>query len=401
MAAEAVFVWQGRDGGGADQSGEVAAPSLRFARAQLRRQGIAVQRLRRKRVWPSLRRGVAAKDIALFSRQMATMMRAGLPVVQAFDIVASSAKGPRYMALVRAVRDDVATGAPLAEALGRHPEAFDRLYRALVAVGEHTGTLETMLARIAVYQETAAATRRKLRKAMTYPLLVVFAAVAVAGVLLTQVVPQFQTVFAAAGAELPALTRAVIRASDLVQAWWWVLLLAPLAVAVAAAVAQRRSRRWRRLGHRLALKLPVLGAVLADAAVARFARTLATALGAGVPLVEALASVTAAVGNLVYMEALDGVRTAVAEGLPLHSALSGGDLFPNVVVQMVAVGEEAGRLEEMLGRAADQFETLVDETVDNLATLLEPLLLAVLGVLVGGLVLAMYLPVFQLGQAFG
>lgn len=401
MAAEAVFVWQGRDGGGADQSGEVAAPSLRFARAQLRRQGIAVQRLRRKRVWPSLRRGVAAKDIALFSRQMATMMRTGLPVVQAFDIVASSAKGPRYMTLVRAVRDDVATGAPLAEALGRHPEAFDRLYRALVAVGEHTGTLETMLARIAVYQETAAATRRKLRKAMTYPLLVVFAAVAVAGVLLTQVVPQFQTVFAAAGAELPALTRAVIRASDLVQAWWWALLLAPLAVAVAAAVAQRRSRRWRRLGHRLALKLPVLGAVLADAAVARFARTLATALGAGVPLVEALASVTAAVGNLVYMEALDGVRTAVAEGLPLHSALSGGDLFPNVVVQMVAVGEEAGRLEEMLGRAADQFETLVDETVDNLATLLEPLLLAVLGVLVGGLVLAMYLPVFQLGQAFG
>ena len=401
MAAEAVFVWQGRDGGGADQSGEVAAPSLRFARAQLRRQGIAVQRLRRKRVWPSLRRGVAAKDIALFSRQMATMMRAGLPVVQAFDIVASSTKGPRYMALVRAVRDDVATGAPLAEALGRHPEAFDRLYRALVAVGEHTGTLETMLARIAVYQETAAATRRKLRKAMSYPLLVVFAAVAVAGVLLTQVVPQFQTVFAAAGAELPALTRAVIRASNLVQAWWWVLLLAPLAAAIAAAIAQRRSRRWRRLGHRLALKLPVLGAVLADAAVARFARTLATALGAGVPLVEALASVTAAVGNLVYMEALDGVRAAVAEGLPLHSALSGGDLFPNVVVQMVAVGEEAGRLEEMLGRAADQFETLVDETVDNLATLLEPLLLAVLGVLVGGLVLAMYLPVFQLGQAFG
>lgn len=401
MAAEAVFVWRGRDGGGTDQSGEVAAPSLRFARAQLRRQGIAVQRLRRKRVRPSLRRGVAAKDIALFSRQMATMMRAGLPVVQAFDIVASGAKGPRYVALVRAVRDDVATGAPLAEALGRHPEAFDRLYRALVAVGEHTGTLETMLARIAVYQETAAATRRKLRKAMTYPLLVVFAAVAVAGVLLTQVVPQFQTVFAAAGSELPALTRAVIRASDLVQAWWWVLLLAPLAVAVAAAVAQRRSRRWRRLGHRLALKLPVLGAVLANAAVARFARTLATALGAGVPLVEALASVTAAVGNLVYMEALDGVRAAVAEGLPLHSALSGRGLFPNVVVQMVAVGEEAGRLEEMLGRAADQFETLVDETVDNLATLLEPLLLAVLGVLVGGLVLAMYLPVFQLGQAFG
>ena len=401
MAAEAVFVWQGRDGGGADQSGEVAAPSLRFARAQLRRQGIAVQRLRRKRVWPGLRRSVAAKDIALFSRQMATMMRAGLPVVQAFDIVASGAKGPRYVALVRAVRDDVATGAPLAEALGRHPEVFDRLYRALVAVGEHTGTLETMLARIAVYQETAAATRRKLRKAMTYPLLVVFAAVAVAGVLLTQVVPQFQTVFAAAGAELPALTRAVIRASDLVQAWWWVLLLAPLAVAVAAAVAQRRSRRWRRLGHRLALKLPVLGAVLANAAVARFARTLATALGAGVPLVEALASVTAAVGNVVYMEALDGVRAAVAEGLPLHSALNGRGLFPNVVVQMVAVGEEAGRLEEMLGRAADQFETLVDETVDNLATLLEPLLLAVLGVLVGGLVLAMYLPVFQLGQAFG
>ena len=401
MGAETLFVWEGRDGGGMRQSGEVAAPSLRFARAQLRRQGIAVGRLRRKRTWPSLRGGVAAKDIALFSRQMATMMRAGLPVVQAFDVVASGAKGPRYAALVRAVRDDVATGAPLAEALDRHPDAFDRLYRALVAVGEHTGTLETMLARIAVYQETAAATRRKLRKAMTYPLLVVFAAVAVAGVLLTQVVPQFQTVFAAAGAELPALTRAVIRASDLARAWWWVLLLMPLGLGATVAVAQRRSRRWRQLRQRLALKLPVVGGVLANAAVARFCRALATALGAGVPLVEALANVAAAVGNAVYMDALGQVRGAVAEGLPLNRALGACGLFPNVVVQMVAVGEEAGRLEEMLGRAADQFEALVDETVDNLATLLEPLLLGVLGVLVGGLVLAMYLPVFQLGQAFG
>ena len=401
MAAEAVFVWQGRDGGGAPRSGEVAAPSLRFARAQLRRQGIAVGRLRRKRAWPSLRGRVAVKDIALFSRQMATMMRAGLPVVQAFDIVASGAKGPRYAALVRAVRDDVATGAPLAEALGRHPGAFDRLYRALVAIGEHTGTLETMLARIAVYQETAAATRRKLRKAMTYPLLVVFAAVTVAGVLLTQVVPQFQTVFAAAGAELPALTRAVIRASDFARTWWWALLLTPLALGATLAVAQRRWRRWRQFRQRLALKLPVVGGVLANAAVARFSRALATALGAGVPLVEALANVAAAVGNAVYMDALDQVRAAVAEGVPLNRALGQCGLFPNVVVQMVAVGEEAGRLEEMLGRAADQFEVLVDEAVDNLATLLEPLLLAVLGVLVGGLVLAMYLPVFQLGQAFG
>ena len=401
MAAEALFVWEGRDGGGMRQSGEVAAPSRRFARAQLRRQGIAVERLRRKRAWPSLRGGVAAKDIALFSRQMATMMRAGLPVVQAFDVVASGAKGPRYAALVRAVRDDVATGAPLAEALDRHPDAFDRLYRALVAVGEHTGTLETMLARIAVYQETAAATRRKLRKAMTYPLLVVFAAVAVAGVLLTQVVPQFQTVFAAAGAELPALTRAVIRASDLARDWWWALLLMPLGLGATVAVAQRRSRRWRQFRQRLALKLPVVGGVLANAAVARFCRALATALGAGVPLVEALANVAAAVGNAVYMDALGQVRAAVAEGLPLNRAIGECGLFPNVVVQMVAVGEEAGRLEEMLRRAADQFEVLVDEAVDNLATLLEPLLLAVLGVLVGGLVLAMYLPVFQLGQAFG
>ena len=401
MAAEALFVWEGRDGGGMRQSGEVAAPSRRFARAQLRRQGIAVERLRRKRAWPSLRGGVAAKDIALFSRQMATMMRAGLPVVQAFDVVASGAKGPRYAALVRAVRDDVATGAPLAEALDRHPDAFDRLYRALVAVGEHTGTLETMLARIAVYQETAAATRRKLRKAMTYPLMVVFAAVAVAGVLLTQVVPQFQTVFAAAGAELPALTRAVIRASDLARDWWWALLLMPLGLGASVAVAQRRSRRWRQFRQRLALKLPVVGGVLANAAVARFCRALATALGAGVPLVEALANVAAAVGNAVYMDALGQVRAAVAEGLPLNRAIGECGLFPNVVVQMVAVGEEAGRLEEMLGRAADQFEVLVDEAVDNLATLLEPLLLAVLGVLVGGLVLAMYLPVFQLGQAFG
>ena len=401
MAPQGMFVWQVRDGTGTVRTGEVAAQSLRFARAQLRPQGIAVRRLRRKRTWLVLQRGVAGKDVALFSRQMATMMRAGLPLVQAFDIVAGGARTSRLAELAKAVRDDVATGASLAEALGRHPAAFDNLYRSLVAVGEHTGTLDVMLARIAAYQETAAATRRKLRKAMTYPLLVVFTAVAVAGVLLTQVVPQFQTVFAAAGAELPALTRTVIRASDLAREWWWALLPAPLALGAAAAVAQRRSRRWRRLGHRLALQLPVVGRILASAAISRFARTLATALAAGVPLVEALASVAGTVGNSVYLDALGRVRAAVAEGVPLHRSLSECGMFPNVVVQMTAVGEEAGRLEEMLGRAADQFEMLVDEAVDNLATLLEPLLLAVLGVLVGGLVLAMYLPVFQLGQAFG
>ena len=401
MAKETVFLWQGQDGAGRTTSGEVSAPDVRFARAQLRRQGIAPQRLRRKRQWPSLGRGVAASDIALFSRQLATMVRAGLPLVQALDIVAGGAKAQRYAALVRAVRDDVATGTALAQALARHPAAFDELYRNLVAVGEHTGTLDTTLVRIAAYQETAAATRRKLRKATTYPLLVVLAATVVSAVLLIYVVPQFEKVFAAAGAELPALTRAVVAASDLLRAWWWAFALAPPTLIGAAAVALPRWQRWRELADKLTLRLPIVGRVLRNAAVARFARTLATTAAAGVPLVEALVGVAAAAGNGVYAQATQQVRGAVAAGQPLHQALRDCGAFPDVVVQMVAVGEESGRLEEMLRKVADQFETEVAEAVDNLTTLLEPMLLAVLGVVVGGLVVAMYLPVFELGKAFG
>lgn len=401
MAAGHTFAWQGRDGAGRAAAGEVAAPDERFARAQLRRQGIAVAKLRRKRQWRGRQRRVAAADVALFSRQVATMMRAGLPLVRTFDLVASGAKAPSYADMVRAIQGDVAAGVSLAEALGRHPAAFDKLYRNLVAVGEHTGTLDATLARIATYQETAAATRRKLRKAMTYPVLVLLAAGVVATVLLVAVVPQFQTVFAAAGAELPAFTRFVIAASNVVQAWWWAFILIPSALAVALAVAWRRSRRWRELADRLALRLPVMGGVLANAAVARIARTLETAMAAGVPLVEALAGAAGAAGNSVHSQALGKVRAAVAEGAELHRSLGACGLFPDVVVQMVAVGEEAGRLEEMLGRVAEQFETEVAEAVDNLTTLLEPMLLAVLGVVVGGLVVAMYLPVFELGKAFG
>ena len=401
MAAGVTFVWQGRDGTGRSASGEVAAPDARFAQAQLRRQGIAVSQLRRKRRWPSFKRSIAAADIALFSRQLATMMRAGLPLVRAFDLVASGAKAPRYAEMVRTVQRDVAAGVSLAEALGKHPAAFDELYRNLVAVGEQTGTLDATLARIATYQETAAATRRKLRKAMTYPVLVLLAAGAVAAVLLVAVVPQFEAVFAAAGADLPAFTRFVIAASDVLQAWWWAFVLIPLALAVGLAIGWRRSPRLRVLADRLVLPLPVMGRVVANAAVARIARTLATAMAAGVPLVEALAGVAGAAGNAVYAQALGKVRAAVAEGAPLHGSLGEAGVFPNVVVQMVAVGEESGQLEEMLGRVADQFEAEVAEAVDNLTTLLEPLLLGVLGVVVGGLVVAMYLPVFQLGNAFG
>lgn len=401
MAAESVFVWQGQDGSGRSASGEVKAPDARFAQAQLRRQGIAVKQLRRKRRRLGQRRRMAVADVALFSRQMATMMRAGLPLVRAFDLVASGAKAPHYAELVRAVQSDVAAGVSLAEALGKHPAAFDELYRNLVAVGEHTGTLDATLARIATYQETAAATRRKLRKAMTYPVLVLLAAGAVAAVLLVAVVPQFEAVFAAAGADLPAFTRFVIGASDVLQSWWWAFVLIPLALGVGLAIGWRRSPRLRVLADRLVLRLPVMGRVVANAAVARIARTLATAMTAGVPLVEALAGVAGAAGNAVYAQALGKVRTAVAEGAPLHGSLGETGAFPNVVVQMVAVGEEAGQLEEMLGRVADQFEAEVAESVDNLTTLLEPLLLGVLGVVVGGLVVAMYLPVFQLGNAFG
>ena len=408
-AQPAMFVWRGTDRTGREASGEMRGTEARFVRAELRRQGITARRIARKPAPGTLLASVAKRfgdrvkgaDIALFSRQLATMMRAGVPLVQAFDIVASGTRNTTFAAIIKAIRGDIAAGTALASALGRHPAQFDHLYRSLVHVGELSGTLDVMLARVAADRERTEATRRKVKKAMIYPALVVTAAVLIAAVLLIYVVPQFEVVFAAAGAELPAFTRSVIRASEVTQAWWPALLAGPVALGVGCVVLKRRWPPFRAALDRLMLKLPVIGGVLANDATARCARTLATAMTAGVPLVDALGAVADASSNTVYAGAIHDIREDVAAGQPLSKGLANGGLFPNMMVQMVAVGEESGSLDDMLGRVAEQFEAQVNDATDHLATLMEPLMMVVLGTLVGGLVVAMYLPVFQLGNVFG
>lgn len=337
----------------------------------------------------------------MFSRQLATMIRAGVPMVQTLDILSGETKNPSAAAMIAAVRADIGTGATLSAALAQFPQHFDVLYRNLVDIGEQSGTLDTMLDRIATYQEKSADIRRKAKKALTYPAVVVVAAIVVTAIMLIHVVPQFEAVFASAGAELPAATRFVVALSETAQAWWWLGALVTVLLGVAWAVLSKRSAAFRNAIDRASLFAPVAGPILARAAVARFARTLATALAAGVPLVEALGAVAGATGNAAYVAAVLAIREEVTAGRSLQAAMRERGVFPSTVVRMVAIGEESGRLDDLLGRSAEQLEIRVDEAVDQLTTLIEPMTMGVLGVLVGGLIVAMYLPVFQLGAAFG
>ena len=336
-------------------------------------------------------------DIALFTRQMATMLRAGVPLVQAFDIVADGFDNPGVAGLIRAVRAEVSAGAGLATALRAHPREFDALYCNLVDAGEQAGALEAMLDRIATYQEKTQSLKARVRKALTYPAAVIIVALVVSGILLIEVVPQFQEIFSGFGADLPPFTLFVIGISEGLREWW-PLVCGGFTVAVAGSIlTHRRSPAFRTLCDRLTLKLPVFGGIVEKSAVARYARTLATTFAAGVPLVDALRSVAGTTGNSVYQQAVGGLRDSVSTGQPLYVSMRQSGVFPNMVVQMVAVGEEAGALDDMLSKSADYYEEQVDDAVDNLTSLLEPLIMAILGVLVGGLVIAMYLPVFQLG----
>ena len=332
---------------------------------------------------------------------MATMLRAGVPLVQAFDVVAKSARSPGLAAVIKTVRQETAEGAPLTSGLAKFPAVFDDLYVSLVGVGEQSGALETMLERIATYQERTQSTRRKLVKAMTYPAVVVVAAAIVTSLLLIHVVPQFETVFAGVGADLPGFTRLVIGISDGLREEWPALLAIGTLVVLGLATARRRSRRFRVLRDRCVIKTPIAGDIVVKAAVARFARTLATSVAAGMPLVDALRAVVDTTGNVVFAQAIGRLRDEVAAGQPLAASMRDCRVFPDMIVQMVAIGEESGSLDDMLARSAAHFEAQLDAAVDRLTALVEPLLMGVLGIVVGGLVIAMYLPVFQLGTAFG
>lgn len=404
MAATAkqnVYQWQGKDGGGSSQNGEMAGSSLAFVKAQLRRQGIVGVRVRKKGrdLFKAPTPAIKPMDIAIFTRQLATMMKAGIPLVQSFQLVGESLDNTSMRSLVAAIRDDVAAGNNFADTLRKHPRQFDALFCSLVEAGEQSGALETLLERLATYKEKSEALKAKIKKAMNYPLTVLAIALIVTAILLIKVVPQFAETFASFGAELPAFTQFVLRISNIVIAWWLWIAVGSAIAAWCWKEARYRSRRFAELIERLALKLPVIGAILKKSALARFTRTLATTFAAGVPLPDALNSCAGASGNVVYRNALLQVRDDVISGLPLTYSLKKTQLFPIMILQMMSIGEESGALDAMLDKCAGFYEADVDNAVNGLTAMLEPMIMAVLGVLVGGLMIAMYLPIFQIGSA--
>lgn len=403
MAESAVFVWEGTDKQGRKTKGEISSSNPAIAKAELRRQGIKAKKVKKKSAGMSIGGGGSIKpaDIALFTRQMATMMKAGVPLVQSFEIVADGLDKPKVSALIRTIRDDVSGGNSFASAIRKHPDYFDDLFCNLIDAGEQSGSLETMLDRVATYKEKTESLKAKVKKAMTYPIAVLIIAAVVSGILLIKVVPQFQEVFAGFGADLPAFTLFVIGLSEFMQAYWYLILAGIGGSFFLFGQMLKRSKGLRDALDKLTLKLPVAGNIIEKSAIARFSRTLSTTFSAGVPLVDALNSVAGATGNSVYVKAVHRVRDDVSTGQQLNFSMRNTGVFPNMVIQMVAIGEEAGALDEMLDKSANYYEEQVDNAVDNLTALMEPMIMSVLGVLVGGLIIAMYLPIFQLGAVVG
>lgn len=399
VAKTSTFVWEGTDRRGSKLKGELAGQNVALVKAQLRKQGINPQKVRKKSISIfGAGKKIKPMDIALFTRQMATMMKAGVPLLQSFDIISEGFDNPNMRKLVDEVKQEVAAGNSFAGSLRKKPQYFDDLYCNLVESGEQSGALETLLDRVATYKEKTEALKAKIKKAMTYPIAVIVVAVIVSAILLIKVVPQFESVFAGFGAELPAFTQMVIGLSRGLQEWWWLIVFVMFGCAFAFKEAHKRSEKFRDGTDRTLLKLPIVGDILYKSAIARYARTLSTTFAAGVPLVDALDSVSGATGNVVFRRAVDKIRGDVEAGVQLNFSMRTTGVFPSMAIQMTAIGEESGSLDEMLDKLASFYEAEVDNMVDNLTTLMEPMIMAVLGVLVGGLIIAMYLPIFQLGN---
>ncbi|WPO99309.1 type II secretion system F family protein [Pseudomonas sp. HR96] len=395
-----VYAWEGVDRKGTKMTGELNGQSMALVKAQLRKQGITPGKVRKKS--KSLfgnGKKIKPMDIALFTRQMATMMRAGVPLLQSFEIIGEGFENPNMRKLVEELKLEVAAGNSFATALRTKPQYFDDLYCNLVNAGEQAGALETLLDRVATYKEKTEALRGKLKKAMTYPIAVVLVAIIVSGILLIKVVPQFQTIFEGFGAQLPSFTLMVIGLSNIVQEYYLMLIGAVIVAIFLFKRTYRNSQKFRDSIDRTLLKIPVIGPLLYKSAIARFARTLSTTFAAGVPLVEALDSVAGAAGNVVFKNAIMKIKQDVSTGMQLNFSMRTTGVFPAMAVQMTAIGEESGALDGMLDRAATIYEAEVDNMVDSMTALMEPMIMAILGVLVGGLVIAMYLPIFQLGSA--
>lgn len=394
------FVWKGTDKRGAKLKGEQQAKSEALVRAELRRQGITPSSVKPKPkpLFGKAGKPITPKDIAVFSRQIATMMKSGVPIVQALEIIGSGQKNVRMAEMINNLRADIAAGSSIYEAMNKYPVQFDELYRNLVRAGESAGVLEIVLDTIANYKENLEALKGKIKKALFYPIMVIAVAIIVSAILLIYVVPQFEEIFKGFGAELPAFTQMIVNLSRFMVSWWWLLLLVSIGSIAALLFAYKRSPKMQHAFDRLILKVPVIGKIMNDSSVARFARTLAVTFAAGVPLVEALDTVAGATGNMVYTQAVHRIRDDVAVGHQVNFAMKQVSLFPHMVVQMTAIGEEAGALDTMLFKVAEFYEQEVNNAVDALSSLIEPFVMVIIGVLVGSMVIGMYLPIFKLAS---
>jgi type IV pilus assembly protein PilC len=392
-----VYSWEGVDKQGKKIRGEMEALSVAYVNATLRRQGVNPLKVgKRRKPLFSMKRKIKPKDVAVFTRQLATMLVAGIPVAQAFDIVGKGHENPSMAELIMSVKTDVESGTNLNTALGKHPLYFDKLYCNLVAAGEQAGILDAILDKVATYKEKIEAIKGKIKAALFYPTAVIVVAFVITAVLLVFVIPQFESLFAGFGADLPALTKMVIDLSRAFSEYWYLIIGSIVGSVAFLTYSYKRSEKMQNAMDRALLKAPVIGDIVKKATIARFARTLATMFAAGVPLVESLDSVAGAAGNRVYYEGTLRVKAEVSTGTQLQTAMNATGLFPNMVVQMVAIGEESGELDKMLGKVADFYEQEVDDAVAGLSSLLEPIIMAFLGIVIGGLVIAMYLPIFKM-----
>lgn len=396
------FVYDGTNRRGERVKGETTSRNIELARAQLRKQGIAVKTIKKKpKPLFAMKKSIKPIDIAIFVRQLATMMKAGVPLTQSFEIVADALDNPSMKELVLKLKADIEAGSTFEQALRKHPRYFDDLFCSLVGAGEQSGALETMLERVATYKEKSELLKAKIKKALKYPIAVIVVAVIVTAILLIKVVPVFADLFHSFGAELPAFTQMVVNMSEWMQKYWWILLFGVGGAIIAFSEAKKRSKKFRDSLDRLTLKVPIFGNIAYQAIIARFSRTLSTTFAAGVPLIDALDSTAGATNNVVYYNATQKIKNDVATGQQLQFSMRSTNLFPSMAIQMVGIGEEAGSLEEMLDKVATYYENEVDNAVDGLTSLMEPMIMAFLGVVVGGLVIAMYLPIFQMGSVVG
>jgi len=395
-----IFEWEGKNANGNKQKGILSAPNSELVKAKLRRQGIVPTKIRKKRREFGGKGKILPGDIALFARQLTTMMGAGVPMVQSFEIVANGVDNKAMRDMINGIKAEVESGSNLTNALRKYPDQFDDLFCSLTEAGEQSGTLESLLNEIATYKEKSESLKKKIKKALFYPVAVLIVAFIVTAILLVFVVPQFESLFVGMGGDLPAFTKMIVNASEFMQAWWYVIFFG-IGIGVWVFIqAKKRSKPFSELLDRVALKAPVFGDIIVKAATARFARTLATMSKAGVPLVEAMDSVAGVAGNSVFEKAIYKMKDEAASGQSLTTSIESSGLFSNMVVQMVSIGEESGSIDEMLAKVADYYEEEVDNAVDAMTSLMEPMIMAFLGVVIGGLVVGMYLPIFKMGDAF-